>query len=113
MNKSLITVLTTAVFLISCNNDIKKEKIVNEKRSMNILLIAVDDLRPELNFYRAHHIQSPNLDNLAAESLVFNSAYCNIPVCGASRDSLLTDMRPIRERFIDYSSRTDVDAIVL
>ncbi|SMC80423.1 sulfatase [Cellulophaga tyrosinoxydans] len=109
MNKSLITVLTTAVFLISRNNDIKKEKIVNEKRSMNILLIAVDDLRPELNFYRAHHIQSPNLDNLAAESLVFNSAYCNVPVCGASRASLMTGARPTRNRFLDAHTKKDDD----
>ncbi|WP_245738270.1 sulfatase [Hyunsoonleella jejuensis] len=77
---------------------------------MNILFIAVDDLRPELNFYGANYIQSPNLDKLASESLVFNRAYCNIPVCGASRASLLTGMRPTRHRFINYKTRADVDA---
>ena len=76
----------------------------------NILFIAVDDLRPELNFYGANHIVSPNLDQLAAESLVFNRAYCNIPVCGASRASLLKGMRPTRHRFIDHNTRGDKDA---
>lgn len=75
----------------------------------NILFIAVDDLRPELNFYGANHIQSPNLDNLASQSLVFNRAYCNVPVCGASRASLLTGARPTRNRFIDYSTLKDED----
>ncbi|GAA4815048.1 sulfatase [Litoribaculum gwangyangense] len=75
----------------------------------NILFIAVDDLRPELNFYGANHIKSPNLDKLASESLVFNRAYCNIPVCGASRASLLSGMRPTRHRFIDHKTELDVD----
>jgi choline-sulfatase len=75
----------------------------------NILFIAVDDLRPELNFYGANHIKSPNLDKLAGESLIFERAYCNVPVCGASRAILLTGMRPTRHRFINYSTRADID----
>ena len=73
------------------------------------MFIAVDDLRPELNFYGAKHIQSPNLDKLASKSLVFDKAYCNIPVCGASRASVLTGMRPTRHRFINYTARADVE----
>jgi len=49
------------------------------------------------------------LDMLANQSLIFNRAYCNIPVCGASRASILTGMRPTRKRFIDYTSRADED----
>ena len=83
------------------------EEIV--KKKPNILFIAVDDLRPELNFYGANHIKSPNLDQLAKQSLVFNRAYCNIPVCGASRASLLTGTRPTRYRFINANTKKDVD----
>jgi arylsulfatase A-like enzyme len=75
----------------------------------NILFIAVDDLRPELSFYGAEHIQSPNLDKLAKESAVFTRAYCNIPVCGASRASLMTGARPTRKRFIHAKIRKDED----
>jgi arylsulfatase A-like enzyme len=71
----------------------------------NILFIAVDDLRPELNCYGAQHIHSPFIDKLAAESLVFDRAYCNIPVCGASRASLLSGVRPGRYRFLSYLTR--------
>jgi choline-sulfatase len=75
----------------------------------NILFIAVDDLRPELNCFGASQIKSPNLDKLADESLVFKRAYCNVPTCGASRASLLTGARPTRHRFITYSTQKDKD----
>lgn len=112
MNRFFTYALGLAILFMSCKNEEKEIKRVQQQKEKpkNILFIAVDDLRPELNFYGANHIQSPNLDQLASESLVFNRAYCNIPVCGASRASLLTGMRPTRQRFIDYSTRADVDA---
>ncbi len=60
----------------------------------NVLFIAVDDLRPELNCYGASHIQSPNIDRLAAMSTVFNRAYCQQAVCAPSRNSIMTGLRP-------------------
>ncbi|MFP4845017.1 sulfatase [Winogradskyella sp. PE311] len=107
--KYIFKFIAISFLIISCNNQKKETIIVDEKKPMNILFIAVDDLRPELNFYGAKHIKSPNLDNLASESLVFNRAYCNIPVCGASRASLLTGTRPTRHRFINYKTRADID----
>ena len=109
MNKIRLYLLSLVLVFASCND--KKESAENKppKRPMNILFIAVDDLRPELNFYGANHIKSPNLDELSHESLVFNRAYCNIPVCGASRASLLTGTRPTRHRFVDYQTRADTD----
>ncbi|MEM8764371.1 MAG: sulfatase [Bacteroidota bacterium] len=71
------------------------------------MFIAVDDLRPELNIYGESHISSPNLDKLGEESMVFERAYCNIPVCGASRASIMTGLRPTWNRFIDYKTRKD------
>lgn len=110
MKSSLTLSLTTILvfILISCQGAKTNESTSNQKRP-NILFIAVDDLRPELNFYGANHIKSPNLDKLAASSLVFNKAYCNIPVCGASRASLLTGIRPTRNRFIDFDTQKDQD----
>lgn len=60
----------------------------------NILFIAVDDLRPELNCYGASHIKSPNFDRLAKSGMVFDRAYCQQAVCSPTRSSLMTGTRP-------------------
>ncbi len=81
--------------------------LAQEQTQPNVLFIAVDDLRPELGCYGQTHIHSPNIDKLAEGGLTFNRAYCNIPVCGASRASLLSGIRPSRTRFVDYACRLD------
>jgi iduronate 2-sulfatase len=68
----------------------------------NILFIAVDDLRPELGVFGASHIVSPRIDKLGESGMVFTRAYCNIPVCGASRASILSGIRPNRQRFLNH-----------
>lgn len=60
----------------------------------NVLLIAVDDLRPTLGCYGAHQIQSPHLDALAAGGTLFERAYVMQAVCAPSRTCLLTGRRP-------------------
>jgi iduronate 2-sulfatase len=56
----------------------------------NILLICVDDLRPELNCFGAAHIISPNIDRLATKGTSFLRHFVNAPSCGPSRYTLLT-----------------------
>jgi len=60
----------------------------------NILLICVDDLRPELGCYGSGYIHSPNLDKLASQGIRFNNHYANVPTCGASRYNLITGLFP-------------------
>jgi iduronate 2-sulfatase len=73
----------------------------------NVLFIAVDDLRPELACYGKKHIQSPNIDRLAETGFLFERAYCMVPTCGASRASLMTGLRPARERFVSFSTNAE------
>ena len=75
----------------------------------NVLLLYMDDLRPELNSYGATHIYSPNIDKLSKIGVQFNEAYANVAVCGASRASMLTGIYPSRNYFIDYKTRIDVE----
>lgn len=107
--KLLAQYILVILLFISCKNEKKIAAKTEAKKPMNVLFIAIDDLRPELGFYGANHIKSPNLDKLASESLVFNKAYCNVPVCGASRASLLTSILPTKKRFIDYRAKAQED----
>lgn len=61
-----------------------------EERRPNVLLICVDDLRPELGCYGVNYVQSPNIDRLASNGTVFRRHYVQAPTCGASRFALLT-----------------------
>ena len=76
----------------------------------NILFIAIDDLRPELGCYGKKEILSPHIDKLASTGTVFNRAYCQVAVCGASRASLMTGLRPTWQRFVKYNTISDKDA---
>ena len=75
----------------------------------NILFIVCDDLRPELGCYGRKQIKSPNIDRWATQSVLFDRAYCNIAVSGASRASLLTGLRPTKNLLQTWNARTDVD----
>ena len=72
----------------------------NEK--MNVLMISVDDLKPLLSFYGHKNIKTPHLDKLAAQSAVYFNAHCQQAICGASRASVMTGMRPDNTRVWEF-----------
>jgi choline-sulfatase len=57
----------------------------------NILLLMADQLAaPALPFYADSAVQVPALERLATQSVVFDAAYCNFPICAPSRYSMLS-----------------------
>lgn len=81
----------------------------SQTKKHNILFISVDDFRPKINSYGESKMITPNIDKLASEGLQFNNAFTNIAVCGASRASIMTGIRPSQKRFNDYTSRASKD----
>ncbi len=57
----------------------------------NLIFIMCDQLRFDCLGYAGHPlVQTPNLDRLAEQGVVFDTAYCASPICSASRASWLT-----------------------
>ena len=69
----------------------KKKK---KQPRLNVLFIAVDDLRPLLGCYGHRDVFTPHIDALASQGLTFTRAYCQQAAGSPSRTSLLTGLRP-------------------
>ncbi|QDV06278.1 Choline-sulfatase [Planctomycetes bacterium Poly30] len=61
---------------------------------MNVLFIAIDDLRPELGCYGSTAARTPHMDAFAATALRFDRHFVQAPSCGPSRYALLTGRSP-------------------
>lgn len=81
-----------------------------EQSKKNVLFIIVDDLRTELNCYGVKYMKTPNIDRLASQGVMFENAYCNVPVSGASRASLFSGLRPGKTRYWDVNAEIDKEA---
>lgn len=64
---------------------------VEENQSPNIVYILADDLGyGDLSCYGQKHFQTPNIDKMAVEGILFTQHYAGCTVCAPSRSSLMT-----------------------
>ncbi|MBX7259586.1 MAG: sulfatase-like hydrolase/transferase [Candidatus Hydrogenedentes bacterium] len=65
----------------------------SRRRQPNIVLLMADDLGyGDLGCYGQQLIETPNIDRLAKEGLLFHQAYAGAPVCTPSRCALMTGL---------------------
>src|SRR5690606_12961996 len=99
-------------FVVGCNKRIDP----NEEHPYNVLFIMIDDLRPQLGCYGDQTVRTPNIDRLASSGLLFKNAYCQQALCGPSRASILTGLRPenngVRDLRTDFREKVP-DAVTL
>ncbi len=75
-----------------------------QQKKMNILFIAVDDLKANTRAYGDPYSITPAMDRIAREGIVFRNAYCQQAVSGPTRASLMTGLRPDRTRIWDLAT---------
>lgn len=62
----------------------------------NVLFISIDDLNDWVGAMEEHHpqTQTPNIDRLAEQGVLFNNAHTQAPICKPSRDSFMSGKLP-------------------
>lgn len=69
----------------------------------NIVLINVDDLGwTDLACYGSKYYETPNIDRLASEGMLFTNAYASASVCSPTRAAILTGKAPARTGITDW-----------
>jgi iduronate 2-sulfatase len=65
-----------------------------QDKRQNVLFIISDDLNTHLGCHGHPLVKTPNLDKLAKRGTQFTQAYTQYPLCGPSRNCMLTGLYP-------------------
>lgn len=76
----------------------------------NIILFLVDDMGwtdTSVPFWKQkvdnnNYFQTPHMDSLAAQSLIFTQAYSSSPVCSPTRAAIMTGQNPMRTHITNW-----------
>ncbi len=102
--KYFFSITTIMVTMVVTSGFSPPEKTQPPKKKYNVLFIGCDDLN-DVSIYNHPKVMTPNLDRLARRGIKFNRAYCQYPLCGPSRASILTGLRPDQTKV--YNNKTD------
>lgn len=94
-NRGIQLLLVVFVLLLtSCGVKVKERSELKHSKP-NVLFIAVDDLNSWLGCLNNYsNTKTPNIDHLASQGVLFSNAHCQAPLCGPSRASIMTGLRP-------------------
>lgn len=101
-------ILMAVLFLVGCSETKEESK----KIAPNIIFLLTDDQRWDaLGVMGNTIIQTPNLDVLANNGLLFKNAYVTTSICAVSRASILTGQYESRHGIHDFSTGLSTDAL--
>lgn len=106
--RNIPTLAVTIVFFLLV---IDTADAQNNETPPNILFILVDDLGwKDLGYMGSHTYETPNLDGLASEGMIFTDFYAGGPVCSPTRASIMTGKSTARTGITTYLVTPGQDA---
>ncbi len=101
-------IVSSLVLITACDTPSKQEDNTPEPQKNNVVMIIVDDLNDWVGVMGGHpDTKTPNMDQLAAEGVLFTNAHATAAICGPSRASVMTGLRPSTSGI--YGQLSDVD----
>jgi len=104
-----IRLISLLLAFLQCSLTQNVSAAEGSQRRPNVLLIVVDDLAP-IGTSFGGPVTLPAMAALAEQGVSFQANFANIPVCGASRASMMSGLAPSANRFLTFDSRLDQDA---
>lgn len=89
--KSEMRLFTSVLFCLLLNQGLLSHCVIAADRP-NILWLTSEDNGPQLGCYGDDYADTPNLDDLATESLRYKMCWSNAPVCAPARTCLISGM---------------------
>ncbi len=90
-------------FFVICLLFVWNASLTHAADKTNIIFFLVDDLgQRDLGCYGSTFYETPNLDRLAREGMLFTDAYAACPVCSPTRASIMTGQWPQRTGITDF-----------
>ncbi|MEO0509934.1 MAG: sulfatase [Verrucomicrobiota bacterium] len=105
--------LTAACLFTASITACHATSLLPEDTKPNVLFIVADDLNTALSGYGHPQCKTPNLDKLASAGVSFTQAYCQWPICGPSRASILTGQYPLKNGVLGNGTPIKKERITL
>jgi arylsulfatase A-like enzyme len=101
LRRNVLGMVVTLLGLLSLN--------CSRPKPQNVLLISIDTLHAgHLSCYGYQNIQTPNIDNLAQEGVLFENAAISVPLTLPAHASVFTGLNPLRHGVVDnFTSHLD------
>ena len=104
-----LCILSGLIFITACDATSKQETKAPEPKKQNVLMIIVDDLNDWVGAMGGHpDTRTPNMDRLASQGTLFMNAHATAAICGPSRASVMTGLRPSTSGIYGQLSDKDI-----
>ena len=100
-NAQALSTALAATLWISAGGNAQSD--VERPARPNLVVVFIDDMGyADLSCFGNEESETPEIDRLAAEGIVFEQFYVNSPICSPSRVALTTGQYPTRHRITSY-----------